>query len=257
MNIIHKNSNVPPFVLICGRDCTILNSPDGKALKAKHFFKTCPISMYGVNGMKKRFVVMALDGAQSEFLGLVLCGLLFIGGSLAGSLAAGTLQDTEALRGYVAAFLDGYRSAVRPDFFTALLSTVKYHLAAVFLGFSLLGPLLIPLLAAVRGFFLCFSVTAVLRALGARGIGFTLSLFGIPAVVSIPCFFILSSLAFSFSLYLLRAIRQPGGRAPISPVSGRRLVWGGICFALLLALAAADTALISRLVSYAASQITL
>ena len=196
-------------------------------MAAKHFFGTCPICIYGVNGMKKRFVVMALDGAQSDFVGLILCGLLFIGGSVAGSVAAGVLQDAEALRGYVAAFLEGYKSPPPPDFLDALISTVKYHLAAVFLGFSVLGPLLIPLLAAVRGFFLCFSVTAVLRALGARGIGFTLSLFGIPAVVSIPCFFILSSLAFSSSLALLRAFRNQGGRRRFRPQAGGALSGAG------------------------------
>lgn len=207
--------------------------------------------------MKKRFVMMALDGTQSDFFGLILCGVLFIGGSVAGSVMAGFLQDGDALYRYVTAFLDAYRAGPQADIFAALFSTAKYHLAAVFFGFSVLGPLLIPALAAVRGFFLSFSVTAVMRCLGAKGIAFTLSLFGIPAVVSIPCFFVLSALAFSSSLYLLRLLRAHGARTTSSPFCSRLLVSCVACFVLLVALAAADAYLISRLVSYAASHINL
>ena len=199
---------------------------------------------------------MALDGKQSDFFGLILCGVLFIGGSIAGSVMAGFFQDGETLSRYVAAFLDAYKTQPQTDFFAALISTVKYHVAAVFLGFSVLGPLLIPALSAVRGFFLSFSVTAVLRCLGVKGIGFTLSLFGIPAVISIPCFFILSTLAFSSSFHILRLVRAHGARALSSPFCSRLLASCCACLILLVAPAAADTYLISRLVPYAASRIT-
>ena len=171
-------------------------------------------------------------------------------------MTAGLLQDGDMLQRYVAAFLDTYKNAPQVNFFAALFSTVKYHLAAVFLGLSILGPLLIPVLSAVRGFFLSFSVTAVMRCLGVKGIGFTLSLFGIPAIVSIPCFFILSALAFSSSLYLLRMIRAQGARSLTPPFCGRLFVSCGACFILLVALAVADAYLISRLVSHTASHIT-
>ena len=206
--------------------------------------------------MKKRFVVMALDGTQSDFFGLILCGVLFIGGSIVGSVTAGLLQDGDMLSAMWRRFSTRTGPGRRLTF-AALFSTAKYHLAAVFFGFSVLGPLLIPALAAVRGFFLSFSVTAVMRCLGAKGIAFTLSLFGIPAVVSIPCFFVLSALAFSSSLYLLRLLRAHGARTTSSPFCSRLLVSCVACFVLLVALAAADAYLISRLVSYAASHINL
>jgi stage II sporulation protein M len=131
----------------------------------------------------------------------------------------------------------------------------KYHLAALFLGFSVLGVFCIPALSAVRGFFLSFSVSAIIRLMGSKGILLTLSIFGINTLITIPCFFVLSVSGFSASLYLLRLVFSKNTKNTASPFNSRFFMNCGICLIVLMVSTLIDTYLTPYLISYAASHI--
>ena len=120
------------------------------------------------------------------------------------------------------------------DFVLFLFNMFKYHLLAMFFGFSVLGIICLPVLSALRGFFLCFSISAMIRLFGSNGIALALSVFGIGTLLTIPCYFILAVQAFSASLNLFKAVRATGGgRVPPVPYGrGYFLLWG-VCFLIL------------------------
>jgi stage II sporulation protein M len=208
--------------------------------------------------VNKRFFVLSLKSARTDSLGFILCAALFICGSIIGTVAAGLLQDGASLRAYLADFLSGYQNAAdAPNLLLAVWSAVKYHLLAVFLGFSVLGVVFIPALSALRGFFLCFSISAVIRCLGRKGLLLTLSLFGLNTLMTIPCYFILAAASFSASLYLLKLLRAGTPKGLTPPDGGRLFISCGVCFLILLASALIDTYLISRLIASAASHMTI
>ena len=80
----------------------------------------------------------------------------------------------------------------KPDFASALLDVFKYNILSIALGFSILGVFCIPALMALRGFFLSFSVSTVVRVIGGKGVTLALAIFGANTLITVPCFFILS-----------------------------------------------------------------
>jgi len=154
--------------------------------------------------MKKRAYRKGSEG--DEFLGLMICGIFFICGIVIGSFSARALDDTgtqalyESISVYIGQIADG--SYISPGFLSVLWSTGRYHLLLLFLGFSLLGTLCLPLVSGMRGFYLSFSIAAFLRAFGTEGWPVAFSLFGVGALITIPCFFLLASQSFGSSLRL-------------------------------------------------------
>jgi stage II sporulation protein M len=125
------------------------------------------------------------------------------------------------------------------------------------LGFSIFGVFCVPVLSAVRGFFLCFSISAIVRHFGGDGVFLALAIFGVSAAVTVPCFFILSVQSFSSSLYVLRGMSAKGRIGLISqPPGGRRFFRRVcVCAAVLTCSALLDTLLVPRLITLAARQI--
>ena len=191
----------------------------------------------------------------SDYFGLIACGALFICGGIVGSAAAGFAGGAE-----VSIFMAEYLtrangSALRTgEFFLAFLNACMYPFAAVFLGFSVLGVFCLPALAAVRGFFLCFSISAVVRSFGADGTLLALSIFGVSAVLTIPCFFVLSVQSFSSSLKVLKSVSARGSGVT-RPYDGGFFKRIGICFVVLACSALIDTLLVPRLIGLAAGRI--
>lgn len=206
--------------------------------------------------MKRRILFISLQHDRSLSIGLILCGAMFLCGCIIGTVAAGAISSAdqlgETINGYLSVFSSGMPS--QPDFFSAALNAFKYQLAAVFLGCSIFGVVCIPLLSAVRGFFLCFSVSAFVRTLGGKGILLSLSVFGLDALITIPCFFILAVSAFSASHYISKMALSKN-KKPGIPFSSNILVVCGICFMLLVLSALIDTYLTPSLISYTASKI--
>jgi len=169
-------------------------------------------------------------------LAMVLCCGIFLCGAILGIVAAGFIGDTEELYGHVAGYLTQLEEGVeaRPALFDTLWTTCRYHLLVVFCGFSLLGALCIPVVCGLRGFYLGFSIAAVMRALGAGGWFVAAGLFGPAAILTLPCFFLLAVQAFGASLALLRA--ASGGRTLPRPLYGRSYASRcALCAVILLA----------------------
>jgi uncharacterized membrane protein SpoIIM required for sporulation len=201
---------------------------------------------------KKR--TAAAPGLDGGYLGAVFCASFFLCGCFVGATAAGGLAP-ERLREYIAA-LDvpaGGGGLVGAAYFARLLSAVKYHAAAIFFGFSILGVACVPGLAAVRGFFLCFTVAAFARTYGAGGAALTAAMFAPNVVIAIPCFFILSAQSFTSSLALIKTASRKGG-ARGQPYGRRFFARCALCIPALAAASLADALLIPRVMAQLAGR---
>ena len=207
--------------------------------------------------MNKRFFVLPLRDGEFSRSGLLCCGVAFICGSVAGAAAAGFVDEGTKLGDYFSAFLSFFLTGAntRPDFFGALLDVFKYNLIAIALGFSILGIFLIPVLTAVRGFFLCFSISTIIRVVGTKGIGLTLAIFGANTLITIPCFFVLSVYSFTVSSFILRLSVLKNQKPAASPFNSRFLVHCGICLTVLIVSALIECYVTPRLISFAAAHI--
>jgi stage II sporulation protein M len=207
--------------------------------------------------LNRRFFLVSINSAKTNYLGLLVCAALFLCGCIIGTVTAGFISDGTKLNDYISGYLSIFMrgSSSSPGLMTAIVDCYKYHLFAVFLGFSILGVFCIPVLSAVRGFFLSFSISVIIRLLGSKGILLALSIFGINTLLTIPCFFILSVSAFSASLYILRLVFSKNVKSTVSPFDSRFFLNCGICLVVLMISALIDTYLTPYLISYAASHI--
>ncbi len=187
----------------------------------------------------------------------MVCAALFLCGCIIGTVTARFISDGTNLNTYVSNYISFFLSgsSSKPGLITAITDNLKYHLFAIFLGFSVLGVFCIPILSAVRGFFLSFSISAIIRLLGSKGIILALSIFGVNTLLTIPCFFVLSVSAFSASLYILRLVFSKNVKSSVSPFNSRFFINCGICLIVLMMSALIDTYLTPYLISYAASHI--
>jgi uncharacterized membrane protein SpoIIM required for sporulation len=196
--------------------------------------------------MKKRAAAAGLDGG---YLGAALCASFFLCGCFVGASAAGALAP-ERLREYVAA-LDipaGGGDLTGAAFFAKFVSIGKYHAAAVFFGFSILGVACVPGLAAVRGFFLCFTAASLARMYGAGGTALTAAMFASNVAIAIPCFFMLSAQSFTSSMSLIKTAARKGG-ARGQPYGRRFFTRCALCIPALAASSLADALLIPRVMA--------
>ncbi|MCL2409799.1 MAG: hypothetical protein FWC96_09385 [Oscillospiraceae bacterium] len=201
--------------------------------------------------MNKR-VMIAEPEAGSDYLGLIVCGALFICGAIVGTAAAGVAGDA-GLSDYMAGYLTLGGDVRIGGFFSALLGAWTYPLAAILLGFSVFGVFFVPALAAVRGFFLCFSISAIVRYFGGDGVLLALAIFGVSAAITVPCFFILAVQSFSSSLYVFKSVTmRVGVTAPYRGGFFRRIL---VCAAVLMGSALIDTLFVPRLIGFAAGRI--
>ena len=85
----------------------------------------------------------------------------------------------------------------------ALWKAFRFVLIAAFFGTGILGLILIPLLSAVRAFTLACSIGVILQQRSASSIALALCSFGIPALLSLPAFFLAAGDSFVCSRHLL------------------------------------------------------
>ncbi|MDR2358022.1 MAG: hypothetical protein LBD92_08090 [Oscillospiraceae bacterium] len=203
--------------------------------------------------MKRRGAPTVSKAPRGGYLGVALCASLFVCGCFVGAAAAGALTR-DSLREYLSGLsLTSEGGAVSAAaYFSRLLSACKYHIAAVFFGFSVVGVACVPGLAAVRGFFLCFTVSALTRMYGAGGVPATLAMFATCVLVTVPCFFVLSAQSFSSSLALLTTVARRGAARGTSPYGGRFFARCALCVPALAASALIDTLLLTRIARWLA-----
>jgi len=127
-----------------------------------------------------------------------------IAGTLSGSAASSTVDTLDVIN-------DSFTAAVLP--------LLLYPVLAVFLGLTIPGTLFLPLLSALRGFMLSFSIATVLPTLNAEATLQMLTSLTLPTLVSVTVFMILSTQAFIMSLSLLKLVlhNAPSGSGKLFP----------------------------------------
>lgn len=182
---------------------------------------------------------------------------MFLCGSIIGTFSAGFVKDGTRLSAILTDYLSVYLNdaSAKPDFFTTVVDVFKYHLTALFLGLSVLGVVILPILSAVRGFVLSYSISAVVRLLGGKGALLVLSVLGIRTLITIPCFIILCVYAYSTSTYIFRQSLSKSMKITASPFNSRTIIVCTVCLLVLLLSALIDTYLTPRLIALAASHI--
>jgi len=169
-------------------------------------------------------------------LALIVTAAFFALGSLLGcflALQAGG-EGAQALENYLTCFLHAAEEGTlrEPDLPGVLWRTLRWPMGAILLGFTALGLAGIPILSALRGFLLTFSVGAFVRTYGWAGARIAFCLLGITGLLSVPVFLFLAAHSFTAALRLARTVSgQSRKEAPPRDSEGfRRLA---LCAAAL------------------------
>ena len=151
-----------------------------------------------------------------------LCGILL--GCIFGLFS-------ESIPAYLSSIPFLAESAALGRFSSVLWMTCRYLLCALLLSASLLGVLLLPCLAFLRGFLLACAVAACFAARRCLGLADAALCLGIPALLEIPVFLMVAGGGIRFSLRLLSAARIEFRRSLPELLWRRRLL---LLFPLLL-----------------------
>ena len=178
---------------------------------------------------------------------LLFLALFFLGGTLLGQVLAGNVPDgtgdelTRYLTDYV--YLYGQTAPEGRAFWETVVIYFRYPLLAVFLGFTSVGVVLLPVVAVAFGFFLSFSVSCFTAAFGGEGVLLALAVSGLRCALTLPCFFLLAVPSWQTSWALAGLSLGRGQRC--APVVYGRVWWlrAGLAAAVLLAGVCADHAL--------------
>ena len=193
-----------------------------------------------------------------DFLGLVLCGAFFLCGCIAGTFSSAYPVDAGIqLSGYIKDFSALAQDSGQggPDFFYCLFNAWKYPLLSFFFAFSMLGVFFLPALAAVRGFFLCFSISAIVRVFQGNGALLCLAVFLFVILINIPCFLAMSVSSFSTSLTFFRSVFSRGAKWQSSPFADGFFKKSLISFFILTISAVLEMLFTSGIVSVIAPRI--
>ena len=126
---------------------------------------------------------------------LAVSGTAFLLGGVAGCLLAACVDGLggDALRAYLEDFLAaaGAGTAGPPALGPLIWQVLRWPLLAAALGFTALGVVGVPVLMAVRGFLLSFSIAAFVRIFGDAGRLLAFLVFGVSGCVAVPVLFVL------------------------------------------------------------------
>lgn len=160
----------------------------------------------GVSSVRKAVAGFWWPPASEGVVALVVTAFFFALGSFLGFAAssAASADGAEAMHIYLEHFLSVAQEGqwVYPGVLSFLWESLRWPLVALLFGFSALGLICLPVLSGMRGFVLTFSVGAFVEAYGPNGATAALLILGIPALMSVPAFFLLSAQSFSASCKL-------------------------------------------------------
>ena len=131
-----------------------------------------------------------------------LLTLSFLLGCIAGSLI-GTFQNFDSpLNDFI-----GFSKLESSDFLSVFLNFIRFHILAFLLSTSFFGIILLPVLSCVRGFALSCTAATIISAVPDNGIIMAFIILGIPAVLSLTCFFTMSIDGFLNSKRIFNLVR--------------------------------------------------
>ncbi|MGI6498079.1 MAG: hypothetical protein ACOX0U_04545 [Oscillospiraceae bacterium] len=142
-----------------------------------------------VRNKKKEY--WGMTSAQSKALYL-LSGCFFAGSLLGCLLSVRASGGEEALLTYLKQYLAAVKAGVTdaPGWLAVFWEVFRYPLACMLLSFVSAGRWMIPVIMAVRGFFLSFAVSAFVRLFGNGGLLVAVGVFLPSALVVLPCMMI-------------------------------------------------------------------
>ena len=167
---------------------------------------------------------------------LLLC-LCIVCGAVIGFFVQKAVSPThnaelsDYLQQYAARSADADGTAI--SFLRVAAVYFRYPLLAFFLGFCTVGTYLLPLLCAVQGFFLAYSVCCFASALGHAGIYLAFTAFGPRVMLTLPCLLLLALQGFGNAKTLLGTDRRRNARTKKLPAASY-FVPLGICTVVLL-----------------------
>lgn len=190
---------------------------------------------------------------------LTVVSVCFFAGGLAGCLLAGSVGGNggESLAAYLNGFLQaaGRGEAAGPPLAVLLWSDLRWPLLALLLGFTALGLLALPVLFALRGFLLAFSISSFVRLLGREGCLLAVLVFGVPGIWAVPVLFVLGVQSLLTARVL--ACRVWGDGARPAPYGKRYLLRCGMCAAALCVCILLDYLVVPALVTGLAGRLLL
>lgn len=132
-------------------------------------------------GKRKKWRVNLLSGDSAA---LIFLSGLFLLGSVIGCVGAGLFQDEQDLvRAGVSSALS---SAIQPSLWACVRCAGGFCLFAFALSFTGFGTIGLPVLFVCRGFLLCYAIGVFYHLWGFSGLGFSLVLYGLPALFWLP-----------------------------------------------------------------------
>lgn len=153
------------------------------------------------NRIKNKFIDAKTKGLYRGDIqaGTFIIFFMFILGCFAGSLF-GMFSPPQGIPDAVSGVLEAVGEKTYTE---ALGGCAGLHLLVVFLSTSIIGFFCIPVAAMMRGCFLSCASAAIISAYGIKGCVISLTVLGIPAIFTLPCFFVLSVDGFYMSRSLL------------------------------------------------------
>jgi len=177
----------------------------------------------------------------------LMFSILFLVGVFAGVLMAIflNLPAKQALFSDLNGFIYGEHTEI--SFWQSLWQVSRIPLLIFCLSFTCFGVLVIPVVVALQGYLLSFSVSVMIRLLGWQGCVLGLANFGVRTFVLVPCLLILSVQCFLLSKHFFQTMLPSNKNGVTFP---RGFILTFICCFLLLPLGAAlDHALTEHAVS--------
>jgi len=179
--------------------------------------------------------LMDRDGS-AVFFSFLFCAVLFLCGAVIGVYAATHIQEGLLQSFFYPFTFNSEFWKNGSSFVAAAADACKFHFAALLFGVSILGVAAIPLLSVLRGFALAFSMSVFLQSFSSAGTLSVLLVFGVPALVSIPSFFVIAVLGIRLSAALCKALffAESSDLAMRSPRAAAR-VFASFLFPILAA----------------------
>ena len=128
---------------------------------------------------------------------------------------------------------------------------VKYPILMFLSGFTVFGSIIVPICLISKGFSISFSITAIVQALGRKGVILAFAIFGLQTLISIPCFLVISASSIEGSYYIANTVFKRRKQLNQNlPNYKRHLYLFLFCSLLLLVYAAIDKSIVPALFSY-------
>lgn len=187
------------------------------------------------------------NGRGADYLLSPVIAISLFSGILLGSIFG---LFSESIPAYLSSLPFLAEPAALGGLSAALWQTCRYLLCALLLSASLLGVLLLPCLAFIRGFLLACAVAACFAARRYLGLADAALCIGIPALLELPVFLMVAGGGIRFSLRLLSATGIDFRRSlPVFSWKGRLLLLLPLLFLAILYRQMLLPILVNRLLS--------